>query len=169
VNRAGDWFEDHHGDLAVGALLVVGEARISLLLALPDLLALGGARDTCGDLLDVVADLDARFGMGEQVVEPVGVGWRAALRREHRVGVADSLVHHRVDAFLAAAGAGRVKQQERRSLEVAANAPGVGTELLDDRRVPVRSVGHRGLLHSGIRATTPETSAIIPAERRPGS
>src|SRR5205807_561646 len=98
------------------------------------LLALG---DAGGDREGLGTDLDAGPGGGEEVVVPVRVGRRARLRGEDGELVAHRLVDDRVDALLAAAGAGGVEQENRGALEGAADATLVGAKLLDDRAVVV--------------------------------
>src|SRR4051812_12845920 len=75
--------------------------------------------------------------MGEQVEVPVRIGGSTALGREHGVAAVHLLVHHRVHARLAALGADRVQQQQRRASELTADLPTVGAKLNDDLVVPV--------------------------------
>src|SRR4051794_39308454 len=74
--------EDDHGDHAIGVRLVLGEFRELLLVGLPDPLTLPTLRLAGDDRLDVGTDLHRRFRVRSEVVEPVRVGRRAALRRE---------------------------------------------------------------------------------------
>src|SRR5581483_8719137 len=125
------------GDLPIGLLLVLGEARHELLLPLPDpvpLLALG---DASAHIEGVGADLDGDVRVCLDVVEPVGVRRGAALGREDSEAVAHLLVGQRIDPLLAALRATRMEEQQSPTLERPTDLAGIGPELGDDLGVPV--------------------------------
>ena len=107
-------------------------------------------------------ELDRDVGVGHQVVVPVGVRRCAGLRAEDGEVVADRLVHERVDALGAGAGARGVEEQHRRPLELAADLATVGPELVDDRRV---EVGHAA---EGIGASDRSRRARHAIREEPG-
>ena len=82
-------------------------------------------------------DLDRGVGVSLEVVVPGGVGRRACLGGEYHVAPAVLLVGNRIDALHAGLGAGVMQQQDRHTLEVAADASAVGAELVDDLCVEV--------------------------------
>src|SRR5262249_5096623 len=85
------------------------------------------------------ADLDRHVRVGDEVVEPVGIRRRAALRGEDRDGVGrQALVGDRVDALGAGFRALVMEEEKRSDLEVAPDASLVRPELVDHLLIPVR-------------------------------
>src|SRR5262249_29624068 len=122
------------------------------LLLLPDRLALGAFRDAGVSGVALGADLDRDVGMRDEVVEPVGRRRRAALRREDRDGVVgETLVGERIDALGAGLRTGVMEEQKRAPLEVPADPPVVGAELLDDLLIPV---GHAVTVAAGVSSAS---------------
>ena len=125
--------------------LVVGEAGVLGLLALPDgvaLVALGGPG---GEVDRARADLGGHVGVRHEVHVPDRVRVGAGLRGEHgEAALAQVLVHDGVDPLVAGLGPGRVQEQQGRPGEVAADLTVVRPELLDDLGVPAL---HRVVVH----------------------
>src|SRR5688572_6619728 len=94
---SGGGLEDDDGDLPRRLLLVLGEAGHHLLLLRPDLLAFVALRDASSDTPRLVADLDRRLGVGDEVEVPGGMRRGAGLRREDHDLLATWRVHERVD------------------------------------------------------------------------
>src|SRR4051794_24930769 len=136
--------EDHDGDRAPRRrLLVLGELWEGRLLRSPDPLALVLVRHPRPHVSLLRAELDLRVGIRNDVVVPVGVRRRTALRGEHGDrAVAEVLVHQRVDAFGAGLRPLVVQKDHRRPLEHAADLPAVRAELLDDLLVEILHVTH---------------------------
>src|SRR5215471_12568364 len=86
--------------------------------------------------------LQPRHGIRLEVVVPVGVVRRSALRCDDNVPLPLAVVHHRRGALLSAARPHRGEQYQLVP-ERSDSLPSLGVELLDDRVVPVR---HRYLL-----------------------
>src|ERR1022692_1691566 len=139
------WLENDDRDLATGLLLVVGEARDGCLLLGPDPLPLVAAGHPGSEIERLGPDLGPHRGIGDQVVVPGRMRVGAGLRAEYSEAARYRQVHHRVYPLLAALGAHCVQQQQRRTLERAADPAVLSPELGNDLAVKVVDLRHVAL------------------------
>ena len=86
---------------------VLAERRVYLDLALPDAVVLVANGDPGNDSYPVVSDFDRGFGVGQDVVIPIGVGVGATLGCKNRVTIVNLLVDEWTDALCSGAGGPR--------------------------------------------------------------
>src|SRR5439155_13129456 len=93
-------------------------------------------------IIGLVPHLDGDFGVSEQVMIPVRVGWRAAFGGEDEQALAIAQVHRRVGAALAALCSGGREQKQRPAFPHAADLSFIGPERLNRLAIPVIPVRH---------------------------
>src|SRR4029450_12407404 len=122
------------------------------------------ARRLGSDDIDLLAPhFDARVRLHREIVVPVWVARRSSIRGEDHVARVVAEVSNRADAAHTRLRAGVVEQEQRRSLERAANASFIGAELVD--HLGVELIGRRGH-RTPLTLTTPHTTARGPETRR---
>jgi len=99
----------------------------------------------CVYVYRLVSDLDLDVGMRHEVVVPVGIGIGAPFRGEDKIALAIPKVHHRIHAWLAAAPADRVKQQQWCTFKVPSYLSVVLAELANSLRVPIVRIAAHSL------------------------
>src|SRR5215831_3546704 len=91
---------------------------------------------------DLVADLDLRVRVGEQVVVPAGAAVRSSLGCEDQIAAIIGHVHHRVDAACPGARSSGVQQEQWGADESAADTSTVGAEFGNNMGIEVIVVSH---------------------------
>src|SRR5262245_9011835 len=127
---AGRRLEHDDRDQAGRAGLILRVLRPARRLPLEQRLTLVAGRDPRPHLEGLRSDLDPRERVRAQVVVPVGVPRRAALRPEHDEAVAVGEVEQRRRVRSARARPRRREQEHRRARVLAADRPAVRPELL---------------------------------------
>jgi hypothetical protein len=134
-------FKDDYRDLSRRFLLIVGESRHDLLLASPYPLALFSLGDARPDGNDLRSDFDGGIGIGQEVVKPVRVCWRASFGGEDRPrAIAETLAGDRVDSLDPTLGTAMMQEQQGMAFKCPPNLSLVSSEFLDDLVVPVGHV-----------------------------
>ena len=117
-------------------------------------------RRLLGDDIERLApDLDPRVRLRLEIAVPAGMARRSAVRGKDHVAPLVAHVSDGGDPAEARPGAGVVDQQQRRSLEHAADAPFVGAELVDHLGVELCGRGGHGTPMSWVRARIALTSS----------
>src|SRR6516165_9631070 len=114
------------------------------------------------DVDDVVADFDARIGVGPQVPVPGRAIVGTVVRGEHEIPIAFGEVYHDVGPRLPAACTDGVQNDQRRPVERSADTTVVGAELPDIALIEVIGIAH--LVSSHRRTARPGRITRYPVE-----
>ncbi len=135
-------FQCNRGNLTRGLLLILAELWVQLRPLSIESVALFTRQRGSGGIVGLVPDLDGDFGVSEQVVIPVGIGWCATFGGEDEQAVAIAQVHHRARAVLSALCAGGREQKQRSAFPHTADLSSIRPELLNQLAIPVIHVRH---------------------------
>ena len=100
----------NHRDLARCFFLVLA-VRVHLRPPSVDAVALLSCQRGSDGIVGLVAQFDDDFRVREQIVIPIGMGWRAPFGGENKQAVTIAQLHHRVGVELAALRAGGREQK----------------------------------------------------------
>src|SRR5271163_4018322 len=145
---------------------VVGESRILLRLLRVLLVALGALQLDGMHVDDVVADLDAGVRIGFQIPVPGGIAVGTGVGGKDQISVAVSPIHHDVGPRLPAASTDGVQDDQRSTLEVAADPTVIRAEFGDVALVEVFAVAH--LRHSSSSLRSASSPARLMSDSLPG-